>query len=336
MNKITVLCEVDYSDNILKDVSYELLSKASELKKQALQLKNEIYEVEAVIINNWLCDELIKKAYCYGADKVVLIKNVECSDFSFALQAKAFVEYYSANPSKVILFPATVWGRSIAPRITTMLDTGLVADCTQVEFILKDNEIKLAPTRPTFGSELMATILSKKIPECATIRPKTFEIKYDSSRFGQYSEFISNIQERNRILLLKTVLDDKVDEGDFSNAKIILTAGYGLIEGKNDQYVRKLKELADLIGAKFASTRKLVDFNYTNPSSQIGQTGSSVTAELYIAFGVSGAIQHICGMKNSKKIIAINTDSNAPIFQYSDYKIIADARKIIDEMLKEV
>lgn len=336
MNKIAVLCEVNYSNNTLEDVSYELLSKALELKGQAQELKNEEYKIEAIAIADFLNEDSIKKAYFSGADKIVLIKNVRCDDFSIVQQAQAFKEYYDQNPTKVILFPATIYGRSIAPRVTTMLDTGLVADCTQVEFVLKDNEIKLAPTRPTFGAELMATILSKKLPECATIRPKTFEIKFDYSRSGEYFEFFSNSKEEKKILLLNKFFDEHIDDNDLAEAKVILTAGFGLVSGKNDEYIKKLQKLADLIGAKFASTRKLVDFNYTLPASQIGQTGSTVTPELYIGFGVSGAIQHICGMKNSKKIAAINIDSNAPIFQYCDYKIVADARKVIDEMIEAV
>ncbi len=334
MNKIALYCEFDYKKNILSDVSYELISKANELKNEALKLKNEQWEVEAVAIGTFLDEDSIKKAYAAGANRVVLVKNDNFASFNALVFARAFVEYFRQNEPRVVLFPATHSGRAVAPRITTSLDTGLVADCTGVEFILKDGNLKLAPTRPTFGAELMATILSKKSPECATIRPKTFKAEFDFSRNGEFVEFYS-FQERDfKIKLLKNLIDDKENIVDFANAKIVLAAGFGLLNGKDSKYVEKLKKLCKLTGAKFASSRKLVDFNITDHSTQIGQTGSSTEAQLYIAFGISGAIQHICGMKNSKTIIAINTDENAPIFQYSDYKIVKDACVVIDELLE--
>lgn len=334
MNKITLYCEFDYKESTLSSVSYELISKACELKNQAISLKDEQWEIEAVVIGTFLDEDSIKKSYAAGANRVVLIKSDNFAEFSPLVYANAFVEYFKQNESRVILFPATPSGRALAPRITTMLDTGLVADCTQIEFILKDDVVKLAPTRPTFGAELMATILSKKLPECATIRPKTFKAEFDYSRQGEYVEFYSSQERCFKIKLLKLLLDEKEDVCDFSNAKIVLAAGFGLMNGKNAQYVEKLQKLCKLTGAKFASTRKLVDFNITPHSTQVGQTGSTVEAKLYIAFGISGAIQHVCGMKNSKTIIAINTDENAPIFAHSDYKIVKDATVVIDELLE--
>ncbi len=336
MEKIAIYCEFDYRNRVLGEVSYELISKAFELKNQASSLCGAQFEIDAVVIADELPLECVKKAYRCGANRVILIKNRIFNAFSQTIMSAAFIEYYKHNNSRIILFPATFQGRLIAPRITTMLDTGLVADCTGVEFIVKDRELKLAPTRPTFGSELMATILSKKLPECATIRPNTFKIKEYESLEGEFVEFDYFTYPDYRIKLLKTLVDDKEDLSDFSNAKIVLCAGLGIAGNKNREYLDKLQKLAHLTGAKFACTRKLVDFNLVSRANQIGQTGSTVQADIYIGFGVSGALQHICGMKNSKTIVAINTDENAPIFDYCDYKIVYDAKVIIDELLAQL
>ena len=336
MKKIIIYCEMNLKNHTLCEVSYELISKAVSLKEQAKALipDSEEYLTEAVVLGADLDKSSLKRALDTGVDSVVLIKEKNLDVFSQTVFTQTFVEYFNLNPAEVIIFPATSYGRIVAPRITTTLDTGLVADCTGLEFVAKDNVLKLAPTRPTFGSELMATILSKKNPQCATIRPKTFKADFTKNSDGKYSEFYPNSFDEPRIKLLRTMLNKKDDVSDFSDAKIVLAAGYGLSEGKDKKYFSKLERIAKIINAKVASTRKVADFAFLPRATQVGQTGSYVEADLYIAFGVSGAIQHISGMKNSKTIVAINTDENADIFKYSDYKIVADAKVVINEMLE--
>ena len=336
MNKIIVYCEMNLKNYMLDEVSYELSSKAVELKEQAknFQVKNNEYVVEAVILGGDLDKTSLKRLLDTGVDSVVLIKEKTLEHFSQTVFAQCFVEYYQTSPSDIVIFPATSYGRMVAPRITTALDTGLVADCTGLEFVVKNDDLKLAPTRPTFGSELMATILSKKNPQCATIRPKTFKPDFSKNIDGKYTEFYPNSYEEPRIKLLRTMLNKKDKTIDFANAKIVLAAGYGLSDGKDRKYYTRLERIAKIINAKVASTRKVADFELLPRDTQIGQTGSYVEADLYVAFGISGAIQHVSGMKNSKTIIAINSDSNADIFKYADYKIVADAKTIVDEMLE--
>ncbi|MBQ8476612.1 electron transfer flavoprotein subunit alpha/FixB family protein [bacterium] len=333
MKKIAIYSEVENSQ--LTDVSYELLTKASELKVFAKNLKDEEIEITSFSIAPSLDEKSIKNAYYSGADNVILIKNKDFSQFNQVLFLNAFLNFYDKNKFDYILFPATPTGRILAPRITTSLNTGLVADCTGIDFILKDNELKLAATRPTFGAELMATILSKRTPECATVRPKTFAAKFDTSREGKYIEYSC---PASYSIGLRPVGSTKVesDDFDFNNSKVILAAGFGLYDGRDNEYIEKLKKLADILGADFAASRKLVDFGAVSAKYQIGQTGQTVTPDIYIAFGISGAIQHIQGMKNSKTIVAVNSDPNAEIFKYSDYKIVGDAKGLIDEMLFKV
>lgn len=334
MKKITVYGELNLENNQINDVTFELISKAKKLAVEAKKLKQDInYQIEAVFIASYLVDDEIKKAYKSGADRVVLIKDSVFDIFYSTIYANAFLEYYKNNPADVILFPATLKGRSVAPRVTAQLDTGLVADCTEAEFIIKNEEILFAPTRPTFGSELMATILSKKAPFCATIRPNIFKKEFIYSDNGEFVEYIPASYYEERIKLVRSILDKNENTVDFSNANVVLCGGYGLYGDKSDEYFIKLKKLSKITDSKFGATRKVVDFNLVDSKYQIGQTGSNVEAKLYIAFGVSGAIQHIQGMKNSKTIVAINTDENAEIFKYSDYKIVADAKKVIDDLL---
>ncbi len=336
MKKITVYCEVDSSDKKLENVSYELISKAYDLAQDAMQLQTDEYIVEAVALCDEINEESAKKAFQAGAHKFVLIQDKCLEKFSQAVFAQCFVEYFKENESEVIIFPATSKGRIVAPRITTLLDTGLVADCTGLDFIIKDNRIKFAPTRPTFGAELMATIISKKDPQCATVRPKTFKAKFDRNINGELNVFNPNSYEEPRVKLLRTVLDNTTSVGDFSNTKIVLAAGYGLVDKKDRKYFTRLERLAELVGAKVGATRKVVEMGFMPAQSQIGLTGATVEPELYVAFGISGAIQHVSGMKNSKTVIAINTDREADIFKYSDYEIVADAKVLIDELLEQL
>lgn len=329
MKKIAIYTEKE--NDKLSDASYELISKAFELKHFAKNLQGNDIQISAVLISDKIDPESVKKAYCAGADNFVLIKNNDFAVFNQIKYAGAFLSWFHENYHEYILFPATPTGRIVAPRITTILNTGLVADCTAINFILQKDDIKLASTRPTFGSELMATILSKRGPECATIRPKTFKANFNSKNNGNYTEFPCSISSDFKLTLLDS-LNERNNKVDYSNAKVIFAAGFGLYDGKDNEYIDKLYNITKELGISFALSRKLVDYGVMSNEYQVGQTGNTVTPDLYVAFGISGAIQHISGMKNSKNIIAINCDENAEIFKYSDYKIVADAKKIIDEM----
>lgn len=336
MKKIIVYCEVDFVKKRLQEVSYELISKAFELTKKALEISKEEYFVEAVALCDEIDEESVKKAFLSGAKRFVFVKDKCLSTFSQTVFSQCFVEYFKEQGSDIVIFPATSKGRIVAPRITTLLDTGLVADCTNLDFIIRENKMFFAPTRPTFGSELMATILSKTSPQCATVRPKTFRAEFDKNLDGELVEFKPTSYEENRVKLIKTIFDNSTQEGDFSNTKIVLCAGYGLIDHKDKKYFLRLEEIAKKIGAKVASTRKVVDIGLMPQYTQIGQTGATVEADLYIGFGVSGAIQHVAGMKNCKTIIAVNNDLNAEIFNYADYKIVADAKWVIDQLIEKM
>jgi len=333
MKKIIVYCEKNPDTKEITSTSYELLSKARELKEKARRISPaKDYMVEAVLISNAISDEFVNRTFGVGADSFTLIKGDNLGEFCQTIYASVFLEYFNTIDCEIILFPATPTGRIVAPRITTALNTGLVADCTEIDMIENKGEVKLAATRPTFGSELMATILSKTMPQCATVRPGTFEEKIIANIDTSYKEFPVTTYEEARIKLLGSIIEKSHNVSDIENAKIILCAGYGLATG-GKEYYEKLEKLALITNSKYAVTRKVVDYKLASSENQIGQTGKTVKPELYISFGVSGSIQHIAGMKNSKKIIAINSDKNAEIFKYADYKIIADAKQVIDDLL---
>ena len=232
---------------------------------------------------------------------------------------------------------STTEGRELAPIVASSFNTGLTADCTKIEIV----EGKLVSTRPTFGGKLMASILCKAKPQMATVRQNSFKKKdfYNNEKESLKNqppqldivEYDFNIDKNFTTEILEFQKNDKNDFYNIQNAKIIFAGGMGL---KNKENFDKLKLLAEKFGAKTGGTRKAVEKGFIEKELQIGQTGSCVTPEIYVAFGISGAIHHISGMENSKKIIAVNTDKNAPIFNYSDIGIVDDAIKVIDELLE--
>lgn len=229
------------------------------------------------------------------------------------------------NP-EIFILNSTTEGREIAPIIASTLKTGLTADCTKLEV----NEGKLISTRPTFGGKLMASILSKKNPQMATVRVNTFKKKeFETVNELEILEFDFDVEDKNIEIL--DYENKKEDFYNLENSKVVLCGGMGL---KNKENFDKLKYLAKLMNAQIAGTRKVVDKGFIEREYQIGQTGKCIAPEIYMAFGVSGAIHHIVGMENSKKIISINTDESAPIFNNSDIGIVDDAVKVIDALIK--
>ncbi len=308
-------------------VVFELLSKARKLSSELSSLK-----VSAVICGKNE-DSLKTELYKGGADKVYFISNDKIQ--SHLGKACAITELCKIKNPEIFLIGATIEGRSIAPLVSSALDTGLTADCTKLEITDFKDEKKLAATRPTFGGQLMATILCKKMPQMATVRPsvlqKNEEIYKTEGEFEEFTPEMTDFTDPIRLLGCEPVKNKLSSE--LENAQIIVAGGKGL---KTEENFEKLKKFAKLIGATAAGSRGAVDMGLIEKEYQIGQTGKTVSPKVYIAFGISGAIHHLVGIENSKKIIAINTDENAPIFQNADVKIVKDTSEILDELIKEV
>lgn len=321
-NEILVYLETNNSG--ILDYSLDLITGAKEISN-GMKVSGAVILPDGVKLNENIKNNIKN----YGLDKLYILQS-GLKPLDRRLDAKLILELVKKIAPDIILFISSSAGREIAPVIASTLNTGLTADCTKLEIIKKDDKNHLVSTRPTFGGKLMASILCKTTPEMATVRKNTFKKKIINEAGVLEVEYFEPNQPISPMYeILKLIETSENDFLNISNAKIILTGGLGL---KNKENFDKLKYLGSLIGAKTGGTRKAVDKGFIEREFQIGQTGNCTAPELYIAFGVSGAIHHIVGCENSKKIIAINTDKNAPIFKSADMGLIKDAPTVLDEL----
>ena len=319
-----ILLYIECDENKILDASYDLITGVKKNNKGA--------NVSGVIVLHpdfILDDEIKNNLKKFGLDKLYVLKSekpfFEKAEEPFLISGLI----KNINPEIFVLLSSTT-GREIAPIIASILDTGLTADCTKIEIENIEGKLKLISTRPTFGGKLMASIICKKNPQMATVRVGTFkkeEIQNENLEIVEFN-FPSFLNLKSEIIEYKK--NKKSEFINFQNAKMVFAGGLGL---KNKENFDKLKLLCEKTGAIMGATRKAVDKGFAEKKYQIGQTGSFTTPEIYVAFGISGAIHHIMGMENSKKVIAINLDKNAPIFKYADIGYIEDAAKVLDELL---
>ena len=322
MNDILIFGETSIS-NILRPCVFQLLSKANSLKNKL----GDGAKLKLLILcqNDLNYDEMVNELKCYNLDEIIIVKNDNFKEFNSDYYCACIKDIVLEINPKIFLIGGTNIGRTIAPMISNSLHTGLTADCIELDI---NDEKNLSATRPTFGGELMATIWSKTYPQMATIRENVFKVEkceennpaiiFKDYDFNEYKSKLSLIK------LIKREINN-----DLANAKIILSGGMGL---KNKEGFAKLENLANIMGAQIGASRLAVEAGFASSDVQIGQTGQSVSADLYIAFGISGAIQHLCGIKNCQKIIAVNNDKNAPIFNHCDVGIVDDAALVIEQL----
>lgn len=310
----------------ISSVAYELLAKAKELAKDL-----DTY-VGAILLGHDISDKAQDLIY-RGADKVYLIDSKVLEHYIAENYTKAICALVDKYKPEIILAGATTTGRSLVSRIAVNLYTGLTADCTDLS-IDKDKKI-LIQTRPAFGGNIMAQIISPNYrPQMATVRHKVMpEAAIDTSRKGEIikESFDENLCDK-RVKFLDFV-KEAVATVNLSEADIIVSGGRGLQESKNFKLV---EELAQVLGAAVGSSRACVDAGWIPYSHQVGQTGRTVCPKIYIACGISGQIQHLVGMQSSDLIIAINKDSDAPIFKVANYGIVGDIFKVIPLLIKEL
>lgn len=314
-------------DNYIHTVFFELANKAQELAAKLGET-----EVNALLISKKGLAEDYREAFINsGISKIYVCEDERFETYYTEYFAKAAVDVINEIKPEILLIGATNQGRDIAPRISTALHTGLTADCTGLDINEKG---QLAATRPTFGGQLMATILCKNMPQMATVRPKVFkpaendnikpaDIIYKTVNFD-------GIEKKVQLLEFHKKLMTEINELD--SAEIIVAGGRGM---KNTEGFKLLKEFADRIGAAVGASRVAVEMGLATHEMQVGQTGKTVTPKLYIACGISGAIQHTIGMDKSEKIIAINKDAKAPIFDIADYGLVGDVFEILPQLIKQ-
>ena len=302
----------------IKSVSYELLSKGREL---ANTLKTELCAVcFGYNIKN------IEQLTAFGANKVYVIDDpafANQSEDPYVLELVRLIKQYKPE---IVLAGATPFGRSFFPRVAAILKTGLTADCTGLD--IDTEKHLLRQTRPTFGGNVMATIICPaKRPQMSTVRPRVFKKNPpDATRKSQFIKVDFNkeaITSKTRLLNFVADLTEKVKLED---ADIIIAGGRGLGKPENFNLIR---DLASVLEAAVGSSRPPVDEGWIPYYHQVGQTGKTVCPKLYIAVGISGAVQHLAGMQTADCIIAINDDPNAPIFQVATYGIVGDLFKVV-------
>ncbi len=308
-------------DGRLKGVAYELVSEG---RKLADKLETELC---AVCIGHNV--EAAEQLVAYGADKVYLADDPALADHQEDFYTRVLVDLIRKHKPEILLAGATAMGRSFIPRVASILYTGLTADCTGLDI---DHESKLLlQTRPTFGGNVMATIMCQaRRPQMATVRPHVF--KRSAPDEGRQGETIKVDFDKEAITSRTKLLDfieDLTEKVKLDDADIIVSGGRGLGKPENFQIV---KELADVLGAALASSRPPVDDGWIPYSHQVGQTGKTVCPKLYIACGISGAVQHLAGMQTADVIVAINEDPNAPIFQVATYGIVGDLFEVVPMM----
>jgi len=313
----------------ITDVGFELVSEGRKLASQ-LRVK-----LSAVAIGSGI-EKSTLGAFQYGLDKLYLIDNPVFSDNLDDIFAKALAQVISKYKPEIFLAGATWFGRTLIPKVAAILKTGLTADCTGLE-IDKEKKI-LLQTRPTFGGNILATIITRNArPQMATVRPHVMEKKKIEEGKGNYKDRIEyiDIDEKNfktkyKLLGTEKELNENINITDY---EVVVSGGRGL--GGSEKF-SMLKELADLMGGVVGASRAAVDSGWISYPHQVGQTGKTVNPKLYIACGISGAIQHLAGMQTSDIIIAINKDPGAPIFKVANYGIVGDIFEVVPMLIKRL
>ena len=316
----------EQNKGVIQSVTYELLGKGKELADKLG------VELCAVLLGDNIeseCKELISR----GAKKVYLIDSKELAHYQSEPYSKVITEVINEYKPEIVLCGATSTGRSLIARVAVKIDAGLTADCTGLD--IDEEKGLLLQTRPAFGGNIMATIICPNHrPQMATVRHKVMkEAEVDESLSGEiikksYSKDI--LSSRTKVL---DVIEEEGNSVNLSEADIIVSGGRGL--GKPENF-SLLHELADTIGGAIGASRAAVDADWIAYSHQVGQTGKTVCPKIYISCGISGQIQHLAGMSSSDIIIAINKDSDAPIFKVANYGIVGDIFEILPLLTKKL
>lgn len=319
---------IEQRDGNLQSVGLELLGKARDLAKE---LSEEVYAVLMGYNIEDKATELIE----YGADKVIIMDSIELNEYSTEAYTQGLCKLIQERNPSIVLIGATTIGRDLGPRISARITTGLTADCTRLE-ISEDKELLM--TRPAFGGNLMATIICPDHrPQMSTVRPGVMRsLPRDRSRKGEIEKFEISFNKDKFRVRIKETIKEKTNMIDITEAKILVSGGRGI---GNKEGFENLNQLAQTLGAEVSASRAIVDSGLIDHNRQVGQTGKTVRPDLYIACGISGAIQHIAGMEESEFILAINKDRYAPIMQMADLGIVGDAKDIIpalNERLKSL
>ena len=287
-------------------------------------------KVVAVLLGSNITDkaqELIQ----HGADKVVVVDDPMLEKYATEPYTKAITAVIKACEPEIVLYGATSIGRDLAPRVSARVHTGLTADCTKLAI---NEETKLLHmTRPAFGGNIMATIVCKNHrPQMATVRPGVMAaLAKDETRTGEVVNFkVDFVPADMNVEIIEEVKETKKTV-DITEAKVLVSGGRGI--GSAD-FVPVLQEAADVLGGVVTGSRPVIEAGWLDKDRQVGQTGKTVRPDLYLACGISGAIQHVAGMEGSEVVISINKDDNAAIFSVSDLGVVGDVKVILPKLVE--
>ncbi|NNG66488.1 electron transfer flavoprotein subunit alpha/FixB family protein [Caldanaerobacter subterraneus] len=316
---------VEQREQKLMNVSLEILGEARRLAdKKGVKACAVLvgYEVKG------LAEELIK----YGADVVYVIDHPLLKNYTTDAYTKVICDLANSLKPEVILYGATYIGRDLAPRIAARMQTGLTADCTALDI---DENGLLLQIRPAFGGNLIATIICpERRPQMATIRPGVMKkALMDEGRRGEVIEIKPVIEEKDIRTEIISIIKEARQKVNLEEADIIVSGGRGV---GGPEGFKLIEELAEVLGGVVGASRAAVEAGWISSDHQVGQTGKTVRPKLYIACGISGAIQHIAGMGGAKTIVAINKNPDAPIFKIADYGIVGDLFKVIPALIEEI
>ncbi|SMC75536.1 electron transfer flavoprotein subunit alpha [Sporomusa malonica] len=318
---------IEHFDGKVRSVGYELLGEGRKLAEAMGQ------ELAAVVIGQGV-EHLAKDMFASGADKVYLVEGSEYKHYSTDAYTIALTDLINTYKPSVILMGATNDGRDLGPRVACRVGTGLTADCTNLGI---DEETGLvAWTRPAFGGNIMATILCPNHrPQMGTVRPNVFKRpEQDMSRSGELVRVASKVKPEDiRTKLIEVLSLSDTASCNLEEAQFIVSGGRGM--GKPENFAL-IEELANILGGAVGASRAAVDAGWKPAIHQVGQTGKTVAPKVYIACGISGAIQHLAGMSTSDIIIAINKDADAPIFKSADFGIVGDVLEVLPVLIEEL
>jgi electron transfer flavoprotein alpha subunit/NAD-dependent dihydropyrimidine dehydrogenase PreA subunit len=312
-------------DGVLAKVTLELLGIAQVLAQERRQ------KVSAVLLGDKV-ENLTHELIRHGADHVYLAADQSLQPYRTLAHVNVLENLIKAHKPEILLIGATHIGRDLAPRLSRRVGVGLTADCTALSIDPEENI--LLQTRPAFGGNVMATIANRySRPQMATVRPGVMEIRIDEAKEGTITRCDVQLEQAQIKTKVLEVFQEKRKHTPITDAKVIVAGGRGV---NGEEGFEMLRALADLLEGEVGGTRIVAEKGYIPAESQVGQTGKTVRPELYIACGISGAIQHRAGMMNSRYIIAINKDPDAPIFKVADWGIVGDLHDVVPELIRQL
>ena len=311
-------------DGEIRKITYEIVSEGRRLADVLGQ------ELTVILLGSNIKEKAAELGQ-YGADKVLVADDSRLEPYTTDAYVSVISELVKANDPQILILGASVQGKDLAARLAASLDVGMAQDCTV--FAIEDGN--LVATRPIYAGKAYAKVtFENSLPQMAAARPKVMSINEpDASRSAEVVDASFTLNDSDLKTKVVDVAKDESGKVDLTEADKIVSGGRGM---KDPENYRILEELADLIGASVGASRAAVDAGWRPHSDQVGQTGKVVSPNLYIACGISGAIQHLAGMSTSKVIVAINKDEDAPIFQRADYGVVADLFDLVPALTEEV